>query len=101
ARGAGRNARANRRCDFMSSVAFDVRGHVAHVTIDRPAAMNAVDPATEQALERVWSAIESDRDIRVVVLTGAGERAFCAGADMKAPSDLTGLEYWAAPRAGG
>jgi enoyl-CoA hydratase/carnithine racemase len=57
--------------------------------------MNAVDLATEAELQRIWTQIENDRDVRVVVLTGAGERAFCAGADMKNPS-VTGLEYWAA-----
>jgi crotonobetainyl-CoA hydratase len=85
----------------MSNVRFDVREHVARVTIDRPASLNAVDAATEQELERVWSAIERDRDVRVVVLTGAGERAFCAGADMKNSGNQSGLEYWAAPRPGG
>lgn len=63
--------------------------------------MNAVDLDTEQALQRIWSAIEADRTIRAVVLTGAGERAFCAGADMKNSGNKTGLEYWAAPRPGG
>jgi len=85
----------------LSEVRFDVREHVARVTIDRPTLLNAVDAATEQKLERIWSAIEQDRDVRVVVLTGAGERAFCAGADMKNSGNLSGLEYWAAPRPGG
>jgi crotonobetainyl-CoA hydratase len=85
----------------MTSVRFDVRNHVARVTLDRPAAMNAVDRATELELEHTWSAIEKDRDVRVVVLTGAGDRAFCAGADMKSAGHKTGLEYWAAHRPGG
>ena len=85
----------------MSDVVFEVRDHVARVTLDRPAAMNAVDAATEAELERVWTAIERDRDVRVVVLTGAGERAFCAGADMKNTGGKSGLEYWATPRPGG
>ena len=85
----------------MSNVHFEVRDHVARVTLDRPAALNAVDHATEQELERIWSAIEADHEVRVVVLTGAGERAFCAGADMKSSGSKTGLEYWTAPRTGG
>jgi len=85
----------------MSNVRFDVRDHVARVTLDRPASMNAVDPATEQDLERIWCAIEADNRVRAVVLTGAGEHAFCAGADMKSAGNKTGLEYWAAPRPGG
>lgn len=82
-------------------VRFEVADHVARVTIDRPEVMNAVDAATEAELQRIWSAIEADREVRVVVLTGAGGRAFCAGADMKGSDGLTGLEYWAAPRPGG
>ncbi|MEO8751759.1 MAG: enoyl-CoA hydratase-related protein [Casimicrobiaceae bacterium] len=85
----------------MSNVVFEVRNHVARVTLDRPASMNAVDRATEEELESVWTAIERDPEVRVVVLTGTGERAFCAGADMKNPANQTGLEYWAAARHGG
>ncbi|BCH21809.1 enoyl-CoA hydratase-related protein [Mesorhizobium sp. L-8-3] len=83
------------------NVSFIVKDHVARVTIDRPDRMNAVDLATEAELVRIWEAIEKDRDVRVVVLTGAGDRAFCTGADMKGGGGLSGLEYWAAPRPGG
>lgn len=83
------------------SVQFSVQDHVARVTLDRPDRLNAVDPATEKELMRIWDAIERDREIRVVVLTGAGERAFCTGADMKGGSGASGLEYWASPRPGG
>lgn len=82
-------------------VRLDIDGHVARVTIDRPAVMNAIDPAAEAELQAIWTRIEADRDVRVVVLTGAGDRAFCAGADMSAGSGVSGLEYWAAPRPGG
>ena len=85
----------------MSNVRYEMHDHVARVTLERPAAMNAVDRATEQELEEVWRAIEADGDVRVIVLTGAGERAFCAGADMKNSGNQTGLEYWAAARPGG
>jgi enoyl-CoA hydratase/carnithine racemase len=83
------------------NVLFSIEKHVARVTINRPERMNAVDPATEAELIGIWEAIEKDDQARVVVLTGAGERAFCTGADMKAGSDVTGLDYWAAPRLGG
>jgi crotonobetainyl-CoA hydratase len=83
------------------NVKLEVRDHVAHVTIDRPQVMNAIDRETEAELDRIWTAIEDDRSVRVVVLTGAGDRAFSAGADMKNSGNQTGLEYWAAPRAGG
>ena len=83
------------------SVRFEVRDHVATITLDRPERMNAVDSATESELIRVWETIAADRGIRAVVLTGAGERAFCTGADMKGGPGLSGLDYWAAPRPGG
>jgi len=77
------------------NVRFEIDGHLARVTIDRPDRMNAVDPATEAELDRIWSEIESRDDIRCIVLTGAGDRAFSAGADMKAAGGKSGLEYWA------
>ena len=64
------------------SVRFEVDNHVARVTIDRPDRLNAVDAETEAALIGAWEAIERDDDVRCVVLTGAGDRAFCAGADL-------------------
>lgn len=83
------------------SVIFDVNERVARVTIDRPHRMNAVDAETEQQLEKVWGEIETRNDISCVVLTGAGDKAFSAGADMKAAIDKTGLEYWAESRPNG
>jgi len=74
---------------------------VARVTIDRPTRLNAVDAATEAELVRLWEEIERDDGVRAVVLTGAGERAFSSGADMKDSGGATGLEYWAKPRPGG
>ena len=82
------------------TVHYEVRERIARVTIDRPEVMNAVDQKTEAALERIWCDIEERDDISVAVLTGAGEKAFSVGADMK-DSSLSGLEYWAAPRPNG
>ncbi|WOD15466.1 enoyl-CoA hydratase-related protein [Paraburkholderia kirstenboschensis] len=82
------------------SVRLVIDQHVATVTLMRPDALNAVDLATEAELQRIWTELEHNRDVRVVVLTGEGERAFCVGADLKNPS-TSGLEYWAAPRPGG
>ncbi|WP_116599498.1 enoyl-CoA hydratase-related protein [Primorskyibacter marinus] len=83
------------------SVLFDVKDHVAYVTIDRADRMNAVDPDTDAALNDIWQQVEARDDIRCVVLTGAGERAFSAGADMKAGGGHSGLEYWAAANPNG
>ncbi len=83
------------------TVRVQTRDGVARVTIDRPDRMNAIDQGTEKALIETWEKIERDRSVRVVVLTGAGDRAFCTGADMKSGSGSSGLEYWATHRPGG
>jgi E-phenylitaconyl-CoA hydratase len=62
---------------------LSVEAGVATVTLNRPEAMNAIDPATNEELVAAWKQIREDSDIRVAILTGAGERAFCAGADLK------------------
>src|SRR4051794_7554547 len=77
------------------TIRLAVADHVARVTIDRPEVLNALDAAATAELEAIWQRLEIDPAVRVVVLTGAGERAFCTGADMRAGGDRTGLEYWA------
>jgi enoyl-CoA hydratase len=59
-------------------------GAVVVLTIDRPEVHNAVDAETAQGLEDVVRGFEADADARALVLTGAGGKAFCAGADLKA-----------------
>jgi len=56
--------------------------HVALVTIDRPEKANALDPALLAALAGAWREIAADAELRCAVVTGAGERVFCAGMDM-------------------
>jgi enoyl-CoA hydratase/carnithine racemase len=66
------------------------RQQVVYVTLNRPAALNALNTALRLDLKHFFNAVQSDRDVRLVVLTGAG-RAFCAGADIKewkAPSSI-------------
>ena len=82
------------------SVRLDIAEHVARVTIDRPEVLNALDMEAEASLEDIWQRLEADRDVRAVVLTGAGERGFCVGSDMKNVGK-SGLEYWAAARPNG
>ena len=74
---------------------LELEDGVARVTIRRPERMNAVDAATTARLEDIWSQIEAERSVRCVVLTGEGEKAFSAGADMKSAGGKSGLEYWA------
>jgi len=65
------------------SVRYDVAGAVATVTIDRPDAMNAADTAVREGLHKAFERAADDADVRAVVLTGAGDRAFCVGQDLK------------------
>lgn len=58
-------------------------GAIAEVVLDRPEVMNALDTATLTALEELFTELRADRDVLVVVLCGAGDRAFCVGADLK------------------
>jgi enoyl-CoA hydratase/carnithine racemase len=69
------------------SVDVTVDGAVAVVTLNRPERLNAIDPATAVAMAETVERIEADPALRVAVLTGAGERAFSAGADLKASAD--------------
>ncbi|NEK59584.1 enoyl-CoA hydratase/isomerase family protein [Geodermatophilus sabuli] len=57
--------------------------HVLTLTLDRPSAGNSLDPATVAALRDAWELAATDEDVWVVVLTGAGERFFCTGSDLK------------------
>jgi enoyl-CoA hydratase/carnithine racemase len=56
--------------------------HVALITLDRPEKANALDPAMLCDLAAAWRSLAADDAVRAVVLTGAGERAFCSGMDM-------------------
>jgi len=64
-------------------VDFIVENHVATITLNRPEAMNSLDPESVCRLTEIWTQVRTDDDIRVVVLTGAGEKSFCTGTDMK------------------
>ncbi len=64
-------------------VDFHVTNHVAYVTLNRPEAMNSLDPESIANLTEIWDQVRTDTDIRVAVLTGAGEKSFCTGTDMK------------------
>ncbi len=64
-------------------IAIAVQDGVAIITLNRPEAMNSIDPESNEQLLEIWEAVSINEAIRVVVLTGAGERAFCTGADLK------------------
>ena len=63
-------------------VLFSIENGVASVTLNRPAKMNALTPEMLVRLDRAWQAIQDDATVRVAVLSGAGQKAFSAGADL-------------------
>jgi crotonobetainyl-CoA hydratase len=66
------------------AVLSELHDHVLLATINRPAALNAINRDVSRELGRALERADADREIRAVVITGAGGRAFCAGADLKA-----------------
>lgn len=66
--------------DFQT-IDYTVDGAVAWVTLNRPEVHNSFDARMQQELRSVWRWLRRDDDVRAVVLTGAGDRAFCAGID--------------------
>jgi dehydration protein DpgD len=65
-------------------IIYEKHGHVATVTLNRPERMNALDAHSHGELVEVFDDFERDDDAWVAIITGAGERAFCAGNDLKA-----------------
>ena len=59
----------------------EVTNHVATLTINRPRALNALNLETLEELKDYFTAVQSDPETKVVIVTGAGEKAFVAGAD--------------------
>ena len=70
-------------------VIYEKRGHVAYVTLNRPERMNALDRHSHVELIEIFDDFESDPDAWVAIITGAGDRAFCAGNDLKATADAS------------
>jgi len=70
-------------------------GHVVTVTLNRPEQMNAMNTAMGEDLLACFEALSRDREVRAVVFTGAGDRAFCAGGDLKERNEMTD-EAWRA-----
>ena len=67
-----------------SSCLIEREGPLLWITINRPAAMNALDPPAHRELAAAFDAFTADGDLRVAIITGAGDRAFCVGSDLKA-----------------
>jgi enoyl-CoA hydratase len=64
------------------NVLFEKKGPIAYVTLNRPKVLNALNKATIAELSEVFNEARDDADVRGVILTGAGDKAFAAGADI-------------------
>lgn len=67
----------------LENILYEVKGAVAHITINRPKQMNALNKATFVDLETVIDAVNADSNVRGAIITGSGEKSFIAGADIK------------------
>jgi enoyl-CoA hydratase/carnithine racemase len=67
----------------MAKLEYETRDRIAYLTINRPEARNAIDPDVHQAMIEAWGEFRDDASVDVAILTGAGDDAFCAGADLK------------------
>lgn len=75
-----------------STVSYTRKDHVAYITLNRPKAGNSINLKLAQELEDVCRGINQDEDIYVVILTGAGDKAFCGGSEV----EKSGMVYSAA-----
>lgn len=75
--------KAMHQSNLARRVCYEKRGHVAYITINRPSVLNAMDLRTHEELALIWDDFERDDALWVGVLTGAGDRAFSVGQDLK------------------
>jgi len=66
----------------FQNIKFEKKNQIAYVIIDRPKVLNALNMATMQELKQAFESIKDDPEVRVAILTGAGEKSFVAGADI-------------------
>jgi E-phenylitaconyl-CoA hydratase len=71
---------------------YEKKQHYAIMTLNRPEALNALDPETMQELYETFEDFNNDNDMRAVILTGSGDRSFCTGADLKKTIPTAGDE---------
>lgn len=77
-----------------SLILLEREGSVATVTLNRPAKLNSLTPSMLDALESAARELDADAGVRVVILVGGGEKAFCVGADINEWAALQPLDMW-------
>jgi enoyl-CoA hydratase len=78
--------------DMSENILLDRRGRIALITINRPGKLNALNTATRRELGEALNQLRDDQEIRVAIITGAGEKAFVAGADINEFAGRTALQ---------
>ena len=66
----------------MPKVLYEKRGEIARITLNRPEKLNAIDTEVDELLFDAWTRFRDDPEVRLAILSGNGEKAFCAGADL-------------------
>src|ERR1019366_10680077 len=72
------------------NITYEPKSSFAWLTLNRPAALNAIDPLMLEEIERAVRAAQADDKVAALILTGAGERSFCAGMDLRAFQERAG-----------
>ncbi len=93
----------------MADILYEAHAHVRLITINRAEKMNSLDFSANDELVQIWKEFDTDETARVAVITGAGEKSFCAGADLKtytlnfarAPAPVFREKYTNGPGFGG
>ncbi len=82
------------------TILFEKRGHSACITLNRPDSMNSISIEMMRELQQVWKEVEDDSDIWTAIVTGAGSKALCTGADVNVIEGTyvdghpTGIDMW-------
>jgi enoyl-CoA hydratase len=75
----------------FTEIAYETRGPVTIIRFNRPEVRNCIGPTTRRELIDAWTRFRDDSEAKVAIITGTGDKAFCAGGDLKAGDDLIPL----------
>src|SRR4029453_7942929 len=76
----------------FENLLYETKGSIAYITINRPKVLNALNGATWDDLRHAFEAARDDADVHGVIITGAGDKAFIAGADLGELAHLSAVE---------